>query len=498
MPYIAEIARFDGGHAEDVRTENTNECESCDNFDIFSNPHLLKPYIDTTPEVMASGVTVDFDLTDVNSIMVSGVPTLVALGRENSGSNKPQFFKKNSVSDITASWVAGGIGLNNKVAGSLVVYKGKAYCLGDTTSAHNLQKYDGTSTVTTIGTLGGYGTPPAKPFIHPEDNFLYMASGNIISSWDDSTFTATAFTLPSDKVVVSLTNWGGYLVITCRPLNGVGNSTMYLWGRDTSLAIVQESIDIGACQVNIVENIQNELVVITSQSMVGSYSNILVNRLSAKVYSGGSLVTVKELLLSATFGSGLNNIKVKKDDRIYFGFSNDTSIYVFGKNKEGRYFLSHDRGLYTGTTTLTNFSIIGDFIWLAFNTSIQSRQFRRTLALSESQTYASSCVYRTTINPGNMPVSHRELMKKLYSIQVITGSATTGSVILKYSSDGGGTWTTCVTQANASGIYLVQTDTEATGSPFVDGRELQFEVTTTGNVPIKKIRYKYDVLDEVK
>lgn len=491
----SSLSRFDGGHAEDSRTTTTNECETCDNFDVFSNPHLLKPYIDTVAETMTSGTTTDYALTDVDSIIASGTVSLVALGRTSSGVNTPAFFRKDSSSDITSGWQYYASGVNSVVSSSLVVYKGFAYCLGDSATAHNLQKFDG-SAVATIGTLTNtnYSTKVPRPFVHPEDNVLYFADGNIIGKYDGSSFTASAFTgLPSDKVIVSLTNYGAYLVIVCRPKNGVGNSTMYFWGRDTGLNTVQESIDLGSSQVNIVENIDNQLIVISTQNVIGNYSNIRQNRLIAKVYAGGALQPVKEILLSSSFGTALNTIKVKKDDKVYFGFSDDTSIYVFGKNKLGSWFLSHNRGLPTGTTTLTNFSIVGDFIFVAFNTAAQSNQFRRTLALSETVAYTATSTYRTTINP-SMPLLDRGHMKKLHGIQIFTTDAASGTLTVKYSVDGS-SFTTCGTQNNATGTYVIECLTE-NGSPFKDGREYQFQIESTGGLQIKEIRYRYELVNQ--
>lgn len=489
------INRFDGGHAEDVRTENTNECETCDNYDVFSNPHMLKPYIDQVAETVSSGVVTDQKITDVDSMVILGVTEMIALGQNGSSDTSPTFFRKTSTSDITSPWqnYASAATSGSKVAGTLCVYKGKGYALGDTASAYKLVEWDGTSTVTDKGSLGGYAFPPARPFVHPEDNILYMGAANIISKYDGTTFTGTAFTLPNDKVIVSLTNYGAYLVIVCRPKNGVGNSTMYFWGRDTSLTTVQESIDLGSSQVNIVENVDNQLWVASSMTQVGNFGNILQNRLFLTIYAGGSLVPIKEVLLGSLFGTALNVIKRKMNNKIFFGFSNDTSIYCFGKNKAGRYFLSHNRGLPSGTSTLWGISFAGDIMWTAFDTALQANQLKRTVSLSESQTYNATSSYRTTINP-NMSPAHRGRKKKLISIQVLVDDATTGATVLKYSVDGSA-FTTCVSQSNASNIFKVEALAESTGTPFQDGIEYQFQVDTTGNVPIKEIRYRYQLMD---
>lgn len=489
------LNKFDGGHAEDKRTHTTDECESCDNFDIFSTPSTLKPYIDLVAETLNSGVITDYKLTDIDVIPYAGSPTLVALGNKSSIDTSPTFFVKNSNSDITSPFVLKASGTAGKVAGTLVIFRNNAYCLSDNTTQFLLQEYDGNVTVTSRGAIGGYSSFPAKPYVHPEDQMLYIGAGNIISRWDDSSMITSAFVLPVDKVIVSLTHYGTYLVIVCRPKNGIGNSTMYFWGRDTSITTIQESIDLGACQVNIVENIDNQLYVITSENLVGNYSTIFSNKLTAKVYTGGALQIVKELTLSSSFGTSLNIIKVLKNSKLYFGFSNDTSIYVFGKNKSGRYFLSHNRALPTATSSLTNFNLVGDFLFVAFDTQAQSSQLKRTLSLSETQSYNTTSTYKTTINP-NMPLGDRSVRKQLEAIQVmITSVRNAGSTSIKYSVDGGAV-ETIATLSHTAGELVLEATKDSNGDQLDAGREYQFQIDTTGG-QIKDIRYRYQTLEQL-
>lgn len=485
------INTFDGGQAQDVRTFATNQQESSYNFNIYTSPHLLTPYIDMVTETVSSGTITDFAMSDVNSIIVSGTTSLVALGKESSGSSKPHFFRKNSSSDIASAWQSYAVGANNVVNNSLVVFRSYAYCLGNTTSAHNLQKFDGTSSVTTVGTLDGYGTSPAKPFVHPEDNVLYMGSGNIISSWDDTTFTATALELPDDKEIVSLTSYGAYLAIACRPKNGVGNSTCYLWGRDTTLNTLQGVLDLGTCQVNIIENLNNNLIFVTSKSVVGNYTNILSNVLTIKGYAGGSVEVIMEVPLSTSFGTGLNNLKQKVNEHLYFAFPNDTALYRFGRNKNGEYFLSHDRAYPAGTTSIIGFAIVGDFFWLGHTVGATSGRFYRTIALTESQSYATTSTYITTINP-SMVVEDRTKLKQLKAVSISYTGGTSANVKVSYD---GGAYLTLVS-SSATGENVTEATAEhSAGTPMGEGREITFKLESTGNAKIKELRYIYEPLN---
>lgn len=504
MSNLAIINKYDGGNAEDIRTENSNECEYVDNFDIYTTPHKLTPYVDVVTEGVTSGTITDFALTDVDAITVSGTTSLVALGRESSVSVKPQFFRKSSASDITSNWQAYAVGVNIVVPNSLTIFRNsastdlRAYCLGDTGTAHNLQMFDGSATVSTIGTLTNtnYSSTVPHPFVHPEDNVMYFADGNIIGKYDGTTFTATAFTLPSNKVVVSFTNYGTYLVIVCRPKNGVGNSTMYFWGRDTSLTTVQESIDLGSSMVNIVENIENTLVAISTKAPVGQYANVTSNRLIVKVYTGGAMQVIKETSLSTSLGTAMNIIKQKVGEKLFFGFSNDTSIYVFGKNKSGQYFISHNRGLPSGTTTLTNFSIVGDVFFVAYNISGTNNNFRRSVVASESQTYNATATFRSTKNQG-MIYSHRSQLKQLQAVQImLTCPTSSGTSTLKYSVDGSA-FVAIGSVTNVAGEMVIEAANESTDVEFLNGREFQFQVETTGGATVGDTRYRYDLLEQL-
>ncbi len=481
------VNQFDGGQAEDIRTFNTNQQETSFNFNIYSNPHMLTPYIDMVAETMTSGTTTDFALTDVNSIIISGTTSLVALGRASSGSNAPTFFRKNSSSDITSGWQLYASGVNNKVAGSLVIYKSFAYCLGDTATAHNLQKFDGVSTVSTIDTLTNtnYSSVVPRPFVHPEDNVMYFADGNIIGKYDGSTFTATAFTLPDDKVVVSLTNYGAYLAIACRPKNGSGNSVCYLWGRDTSSTLLQGVLDLGDSQVNIIENLNNKLFFVLTKNSVGSYSNILQNILSVRGYSGGEVETITEVNIASTLT--VSTVKQKVNEHLYFFFSGDTALYRFGKGKNGKYFLSHDRAYPSGATTIQGFSILGDFMWISYGTASTSFRFDRTISLSESQLYATTSTYVTTVNP-SMVAGDRYKLKELIAVSIAFTGGTACNLKVSYD---GGDYTTLISSSATGEKVIEATASNSDGSPLGEGREIQFKAESTGNAKIKEIKYIY-------
>ncbi len=505
MSVTAIVNKFDGGNAEDVRTENANECEYCDNFDVFTTPHKPIPFVDMVAETMTSGTTTDYALADVDSITVAGTTSLLALGRTALATNTPAFFRKNSSSDITSAWQFYASGVNNVVKNSLTIFRAvgttdlRAYCLGDTAAAHNLQMFDGTATVTTVGTLTNtnYSSTIARPFVHPQNNVMYFADGNIVGSYDPSLgtpFTATLLTLPSNKLVVGFTYLGVYLVIICRPRNGIGNSTKYFWNPNTALTTLDETIDLGSSQVNIVENIENQLVVISTKASVGSYSNVITNKLTVKVYTGGAMTVVKEIAIGT--GVSANLMKQKVGEKLYFALSGDTSIYVFGKNKNGQYFLTHNRGLPTGATSITSFSIIGDVFFANYATAGQTENFRRSVVLSESQAYTVTSVYRTTKNPA-MISAHRSQLKMLQAVQWMYTSGSSAAVAtLKYSVNGGA-YTTIATLTGVTGEQVLEAANETSDLEFDVAREYSFQMEVTGGSSPGDLRYRYELLEQL-
>lgn len=486
----AYINQFNGGLAQDNRTFSTNQYAEAVNLDMLTYGHYLAPYKDTTNETMVSGTIDDHRITDVSTLVTSGSTYIIGLGRNNSGSNSPKFFKKDSTTSVTASWQSYATGANSVVAGTLQTYKGKGYCLGDTTSAHNLQEWDGASSVSTVGTLTGYGTNPPRPFEHPEDKILYMASGNVVSKYDGSSFTATALTLPTDKIITSLTNYGTYLVIICKPKNGSGNSTMYFWGRSTTLTTLQAVFDLGVGDALVVENLENQLFIVMATNTVGNYTTSSTKYLIVKTYSGGSTPILTKIPISSSVTT--NNLKMKIEDELYFGFSNDTALYRIGKNKDGVFSLNRDVAIPEANATIAGISRVGDLYWLSYVVS-GTYKLKRTLSEAETASYATVSSFTTTYNP-SMALEDRYKKKQLTAVQVSFTGASSGTATLYLSVDGA-TMKSCLS-STLTGERMVSTTKFTDGTVFPEGSEFQFKFTSTGNVKLKEIRYRYTLTND--
>lgn len=482
------VKKFDGGIAEDVRTTAQDQAETMGNFDISSNPHLLSPYLDSVSETVTGQTITDYQLSGIAYARSSGNNYIVALGNLSSVSANPTFFYKTTIS---AGFTIGGNGTGNVMDGSLVVYKNEAYALGFSGSTWTLWKWTAPNTATSIGTISYSFTGSVivpRPFVHPEDNVLYIIIGNTISTYDGSSLTTYSSILPTGFIGTSLTNYGAYLAIGCQAIITPDTTRAYLWGRDGTINTLQGIVDFGEGNLIAVENIGNVLCGLTISG--NSVSSSIRSRLELKTYSGGAVETVKSVELSTSIGGTYK--KARYRDKCYFGLSSDDSVWVFGKNKEGRWFLGKDRFILNGSTIGT--SIIGiqfldDYMYIGFASVSQSGQFRRT-----DTGYTSTSYYRTTTNP-NMTDLDREKKKQLVNVAVAyTGGSGAGTVALKYNPDSTGLVSIISQATTANEENVIEATKEADEDPFNEAWEYKFQVETTGGVKIKEIRYKYDKL----
>ena len=478
MPTIS-LNKFNGGHAEDLRTFTTDQCEESLNFDLFTNPHYLQPYADTITETVLGGTVTDFHITDI--IDNVDLDAYVALGQAGDADTNIKFFSKSTVS---ASWTqraedTAGVGLKN----SLVGYKGLAYGLKQQGSDIQLLELTNDTTITVRGTISNESSH-CRPYIHPEDNILYGGCGDTLWSWDGTTFNSYTSIIPTGTTITSLTDYGSYLAVAVREVNGIG--TVYLWGRDGTLNTTQGIVNFGKGNLNIIENIGELLIGVLFPTSATS----LEDKMFIKIWYGGQVETLKEI--SVTYLGGANPIlKAKSKDRLYFITGDADCIYVVTKNKNGAWSVSKDRYVYGGTVpkAITGLSVIDDIMWVGYIDSGSLNQFYRT----NTANYTNTSIYKSTINPA-MPLADRYKLKQLEAVQISYTGASSGNTGLKYSVDGSD-FTTIISDTNATGEHVTEATHENDGTVLLNGREFQFQVESTGGAKIKEVKYKYSVLN---
>lgn len=496
------LNKFDGGIAEDLRTHNTDESEYSLNFDIFRNPHKLTPFPDSVQCSLTGGQSMnDVQLNDVNF----NSQYIVATGYESNVSTKASFYLADATNSIFTKDLT--TALADYVSGSLVFYKGNLYCLTLTGGNYTLNKYDGFA-ITSIGTITLSTTLKARPFVHPEDNVLYIVQGSIISSYDGTTLTSYSSILPTGIFVVGLTQYGNYLAIATTTASG-NKAYTYLWGRDGTLNTLQGQIDFGEDEIIFIQNLDNILFAFTAPN--GYYNTVSNKRLTVKAYSGGAVQTIKVIdsddFLGTTYLSGIPRwFPLVSNGKIYFCPTATTSamvslspnsIYVFGKNGDGKYVLAKDRYISNGDTGantplfISGLSKIGDIVYCAYSLAAFGN-VKLTVSNLSSPTYVANSIYRTTINP-NMLIDDRYKNKQLDWVRISYTGASSGITALKYSVDGS-SMTSIISDSNTAGEKVTEASAESTGKSFMAGREFQFQIESTGGSQIKEIAYGYTIL----
>lgn len=496
------INTFTGGMAEDIREPSTTSFSYSSGFDTYSNQHKLTPYRETVTEVSSSGTITDWGMTDVVIMRYGSTSNLYALGHA-SGNSKPKFFEKGTAMTVTANWdicTNGEDSSGTVIPGSLTAFKGKLYAMKtDGTHTYVIDYNRATTTLSATGTLtGGYPSVPSsaywpKPYIHPKSGRLFFGAGGQMGY-----YTTSWTLLPTDLIpdynnvyITSFTEYGSWLAIATAPINGDGSSKVHLW--DMVSPNINNTIDFGAGTLAIIENIDGAIVGVMSNEIPSLGTDLTFNsKIIIKAYAGGTPQDIKEITTTlATFS--LQNFKAKGNKRFFFSCKatiNGTAlnqVWVVGKSK-GQWFVTPDR-LVNGNTTLsgdvTGLSVIGDVMWVGFDTN----KFYRT---NVSSAYYPTATYESLINP-NMTLDDRTKLKKLKFVSVAKAS-TTGQLVVYVSVDGGAYQS--VVTLTASSKLVKKESRLATGGQFTEGYEFKFKVESTTGAELTEIKYAYELVEK--
>lgn len=486
------INNFSGGMAEDVRTFATNECEVSTGFDLYSNPNKLIHYRDQLAEADGAKTIDEVEMTDVGMTTIVGTNYMVAFGYDTASTTLPASYIRTAY-DFNGSWSqqAVGVASYSYCKGTYIQYLGISFVLSVNGTTYNLQKYTSAGTMTSVGTFTATaGVDVPRPYIHPDDKILYIVVGNTIAklATDGTTFTSHTTILPTGYKATSVTHFGGYLAIAMTPTL-VGDSILYLWGRDTSVNTLQGSVNMGISILQSIENIGGAVICVSRGDNNGAFQD---KKIEFRAYVGGDVANLfKTITIPSTSTTNYNIVKARKDDKLYFAIGGEKAVYMVCKNKSGRYIVTQDRLISTGSavTNVYSISFVGDVMYVSF----LEGTYKLTATDRESAVPITSLsIYKTTINPG-MSEGDRELEKKLIKVQVnYESSYAQGNTILKYTVDG--TEGTISTKANAiSTNQRIEGSAESTGIPFMTGTDFQFTVESN-SANIKSIRYIYELL----
>ena len=483
------IDSFDGGVADDVRAAAPNEFAVAHHFDIYSKRHKLIPYRDMEAE---AGSLSAYAIKSVVLFTDSaGTQAFFALGNV-SGQTYPQILEKTTIAGTFAESTTGAGAAGTVIATTLVGYKqtNKLYFMKTSGGNTIIDSYDpATNTyASTVGTIVGTSSSGVypRPFRHPLDDILYFAAGNIVAKLDNTTFTAAALTLPSNLIVTSMTDYGIYLAVACAPKDQGNESYVFLWGRDTSIVELDESIPAGVCALMVLENLQGELIGVASAAQSAGTVVDIAPKIILSVFSGSVMKPFKEIVWAGTGTPTtlLQNHKAKRYDKLYFAakqyIENKTvnQLWVVGKNQLGEFFVTPDK-LVNNDTALTGnvdgFSMIGDYTWVAYN---GDGSLKRT---DDGANHTATAIYES----GRFNSGSSRLTKKIKGISVMFDALSSGqTVVLKYKKDEETSFTQIFTFNTANSLFHSAVNIESSGAELPHYKEIAFRVESTGGAAI--------------
>ena len=332
---------FKGGLASSKFEPLSNQTfQTAEDLDVFSSPNILTPHIklglDSTDQTM--------NTVKIQAAYLASNNIAYLLG--NSGTNNQQRLFS------TAS------GFNSATTLTTVATSATSTTAPSSTNLRNIVEYKdylyfcGSATV-----LSRYGTLSSGPsyteswqsgrtaltdamLSHEGLGLLFFGDKNTVAKFDNSTFTAPALTLGLNWRVVSLAEYGRFVLVGARDVNNGRNSKVFVW--DGSATTVDDVIDIGDLGLQSVRNVNGVVHIITLSNSEGG---ILNNRLRIYTWSGGQVNLAKELDLKPTSvvaGGVVRDSAVEVvQDTIYFGLSFPTTntmtasngVYAFGHGK---------------------------------------------------------------------------------------------------------------------------------------------------------------------
>jgi hypothetical protein len=509
MPKVI-INKFDGGMATDPRVQSLNSAKVITNFDALTIPHSLQP-INATENGYAGQNT-----TKLQNFALAYRPSLAeymifALGVA-SGTTKPHILMKSLATLDDNSWSTPA---NNEgtIAGTsfdVFVYYPTTDRIYGARSGTALWSFDPSSVAAFNDTeVAITYTTLAQGLVHSKDDILYIPYDNQIASkdgaaaWNTTTLQSPSI-IPEDYYITQICEYNSYLAIGVSEKSGAGNSKVYLWDRDTSLAEFNEVIDAGQGIIKVLEELNGNLICITQEGGLGGNASSLRDRVVFRTLSGNQMVPFNEINIEPSSITQIPQVRVKSNNKIFFlmqakiNGEQRCGVFSIGRAYLGSQLaiveeITHNNNTAMFSGLLYNLFRVGDFFFISF---IDNSTYY--LQKTNDQAVYPTCYYESLINPG-MTTGDRHGKKKIIGTMVTHEPLESGeSVVLKYrvNSQTDGAWTTILT-SNEVGSLSADTSVLASGTQFTDGEEYEFRLESIGGATITSFAYKYQMLNEL-
>lgn len=495
---------FGRGMTNFLRSKDFDYARLISNFDIYSDPTLMSPYRDMTADIFAGSFAASTAQlckflagpTEANDATVQ-----YALGVV-SGTTRAKIFAKSTAAG--GNWneaTAGGDSNTGRNENLFVIYRDVIY--GARNDSHIWSYAPLTQTFTTAAQALTY-TQIFQGLVHSKDDILYIpyysSSGSFIASFNGSIWNNTALTLPKDLIPISITEYGNYLAIACKPRRILSRtSVVYLWDRNATLETLSESINWGPESLEMIEEIDGELVGVSFYANTTSEAITLNSKMIFKSYSGGpprarqfleipltSAIVNNNELPTANNTDGVALTKQKINNRILFFASvevNNTrhdAIWAVARLADGQLSVSIDRRI-NNDTALTSgepkgFFKFGDYIVAGFE---NNGTYTVNVTINATTFSSQTSVYETLI------FGESYLKFKLKSIGVMTAPMpANGQVVLKYRKDEETSNTTIFTNTTDNSLFHESINIESSGAALPQFRELTLRIESTGGAEV--------------
>ena len=529
-----KIDRFDGGIVNDPRDPREATARIMSNFNTISSPRKMTPYRSSeNGDVSASTQTIRNFL--IARLYTTPTFALYGLGVV-SGTGRAQIYYKdlttgaaNDLDDSDWTGTANQTSPAGATAFSLFVYYPKTGYIYGAQGGSQIWRYDpdgGDAFANTHQALTY--TDIGQGVVHSKDDILYIPYFNAagptaaIARNNTDTWNNTALSLPTHYMPVCICEYGNYLAIGCAHRDGLSNSRVFLWDRNSSLSTIHESIDWGTGSLVILEEIDGELIGISlkgGSAAAGWFTGIPNgtaphnDRVLFRKLVGNKAFKFFEL--AANHASTRNTTQIpsyrqKVDNRLYFQMlielngSVRDGVWSIGRSSpDAPLALIHERTSNNNTALLTSdsvrgFFMVGDYLFQSYTTA----GTHATTKTDDSTTgFSHNSVYETKTFNGTQYGYDATYYKDLVEVSVMTEyMPAAGQITLAYQTNqniGTSTWTTIFTNSTNNSISHTANNVESGGTALPkDYKEIAFRILATGGAEVTGLSFKEEVKEK--
>lgn len=314
-----------------------------------------------------------------------------------------------------------------------------------------------------------------------QNNKLYIGNGNLLASWDGTTFTVNALTLPSQQKIISLCPWGKYVVLAVSfphtDTSAGTQSKLLFW--DGSAELPEFSKDCPPGRLVGIRNMGDEIIGVVMNVASDTDHTGFLNIIK---WSGGAVNVVwRHRLPGTAYAATLfrNNGLDVKSGIFYIGGILITSatdnylngVFTYGQPVPGG---SHafNHAIRVPGTTLQQLHCskwLGTNLYVSVydNTGTDYKIVRTTGTADNFEDFQ----YDSLIFDGGNPYQEKEIKKIIISTKTLPTNAV---ITLKYKVNRASSWTTIGTMTSGNQA----TFPDISGVAFNNFRELQLQLSS--------------------